>query len=520
MKNHLHLLLAFVFITHFVKAQTAGQLDNSFNSIGFTTYDYGFQDNLTDVTIQPTDQKILSCGTALTQAFAGQLLVQRHNTNGQPDLTFNNTGYLLVDKYNESYAYSVKVRTDGTILVAGATTDSTYIFSGVVMRLKANGTPDSTFGTNGFATVKVSNGDNFVYSMAELANHQILVAGTALDTGFRNQPVVIRLNENGSIDSTFGVNGVAAVPVTETDNRFNKIALQADGKIVAAGHYGNPVTNDGQVDFDILIARFTTNGTADSTLSNDGVLTDKVSVKYVDDIFGLGITSTGKIAVAGYTTLPDFSYDVILLQYDSTGARDLTFGTAGLVQFDSAVQDVANALTVLPDDKLLVAGTTGGFFFDNRDLLLMRYNTNGVIDSAFGGIGYVTTDVLSFMDEANAVTLQADGKIVVAGKANNSNQNDVLLARYFNSNQPNAISNITTALSNVYPNPVANNSTVNISSTQAINRLQLCDVTGRTLATEQYAPQTLSTVFALPEGLSNGVYLLTINNNTYKLVVR
>jgi hypothetical protein len=67
---------------------------------------------------------------------------------------------------------------------------------------------------------------------------------------------------------------------------------------------------------------------------------------------------------------------------------------------------------------------------------------------------------------------------------------------------------------------VANNSTVNISSTQAINRLQLCDVTGRTLATEQYAPQTLSTVFALPEGLSNGVYLLTINNNTYKLVVR
>lgn len=520
MKNHLHLLLAFVFITHFANAQTAGQLDNSFNSIGFTTYDYGFQDNLTDVTVQPADQKIVSCGTALTQAFAGQLLVQRHTTGGQPDLTFNSTGYLLVDKYTESYAYSIKVRTDGKLLVGGTTTDSTYIFSGVVMRLKSNGTPDSTFGNNGFATVKVSNGDNFIYSMQELANHKILVAGTALDTAFRNQPVVIRLNENGSIDSTFGINGVAAVPVTENDNRFNKIVLQADGKIVAAGHYGNPVTNDGQVDFDILLARFTPDGLADSTLSNDGVLTDKVSVKYVDDIFGLGITSTGKIAVAGYTTLPDFSFDVILLQYDSTGARDLTFGTGGLVQFDSAAQDVANALTVLPDDKLLVAGTTGGFFFDNRDILLMRYNTNGVIDSAFGGIGYVAIDILSFMDEANAVTLQADGKIIVAGKANNSNQNDVLLARYFNSDQPNAINNITTALSNVYPNPVANNSTVTISSTQAITRLQLCDVTGRSIATQQCAPHTLNTVFTLPEGIKSGMYLLTINNSTHKLIVR
>lgn len=506
MFKHLHLLfLLFAAIT-IATAQSAGQLDNTFNTIGFTTYDYGFQDNITDVVVQPTDQKILTCGTALTPAFAGQLLIERHNTNGSADLTFNSTGYVIVTGYNESYAYALQVRTDGKILVGGSTADSAYAFSGVVARYLSNGTPDSSFGTNGFAAVKVSGGDNFVYSMVELSNHQILVAGTALDTGFRNQPVVVRLNENGSIDSTFGVNGVAAIPVTEPDNRINKIAVQPDGRIVAAGHYGNPITNNGQFDFDILVARFTAAGLPDSTFSNDGILTDTISPTYVDDIFGLALTTGGRIAVAGYTTLPDFSYDVILLQYDSTGTRDAAFGNGGSVQFDSAAQDVANGLIALPDGKLLVAGTSGGFMFDNRDLLLMRYNTDGTIDSAFGGIGYVTTDVLSFMDEANTLTLQADGKILVAGKANNGNQNDALLARYFNADQPNAIGSVPAATGlQLYPNPTGSQLYTVLPYTADV---AIRNLTGQVLIQQTNAPSGILTTNV--QALAPGSYLFTI----------
>jgi len=519
MTKQLLLAFALLVLSSLAKAQPAGSLDNSFNASGTYVFDFGAQDNLTDIKVQP-DQKIVSCGTALSSAFAGRLLVLRNNTDGTPDLSFNGTGYVMIESYTESYAYETQIRTDGKILVAGAAADSTYAFRSVVLRLNSNGGIDSTFGVNGFADIKVSGGDNFTYSMIELANHQLLLGGTALDTAFRNQPVVVRLNENGSIDSTFGVDGVAAVAITETDNRINDIELQTDGKIVAAGHYGNPITNDGQFDFDILVARFNANGTPDSTFAGDGVLTDSVSLAYIDDIFGLGINSKGKIAITGYTTLPDFSFDMILLQYDSTGARDVSFGNAGVVQFDSAAQDVASDLIIQADDKIIVAGTTGGFFFDNRDLTLLRYNANGTIDSSFGGKGYVTTEVMGYMDEINSVAQQADGKIVVAGKANNGNQNDVCLARYFSADHATGIHEAELLQATVFPNPVNANSVLTIETNQVVQQIALFDLAGRKITSLENEFNSHPVSFTVPAALSAGTYVLKLNKEVFRLLVR
>lgn len=502
-----------------VKSQPAGSPDSSFNATGIYTYDFGAQDNLTDIKVQP-DQKIIACGTALSPAFAGRLLVMRQNTDGTPDLSFNGTGYVMVETYQESYAYEAQIRTDGKILIAGAAADPNYIFSSVVMRLHSNGVIDSSFGVNGFADIKVSNGDNFTYSMVELPNHQILIGGTALDTAFRNQPVVIRLNENGSIDSTFGVNGVAAASITEIDNRFNKIEIQPDGKIVAAGHYGKPITSDGQTDFDILLARYLPNGTPDSSFAFDGVLTDKVSTNYLDDIFGLGVLPNGDITIAGFTTLQDFSFDVIVLQYDSTGARDSTFGNAGLFQFDSAAQDVASDLLIQPDGAILVAGTSGGFFFDNRDILLLRLLADGTPDSTFGGKGYTTTDVAGYMDEANAVAMQADGRIVIAGKANNSNQNDACLARFFSADNVTGIAEIGGIQATIFPNPVAAGGVVTMETQVPVSYIALRDLTGRTITTIANEWNSNRVSFNIPTTLSAGTYVLQLNNQSYRLVIR
>lgn len=500
-----------------VSAQTAGQLDHTFNSTGLYVHDFGFQDNLTDVIVQP-DQKILSCGTALTPAFAGRLLVLRQNADGTPDTGFGNGGSVIIESFTESYAYALQVKNDGKILVAGSAADPSYAFSSVVLRLNPNGSIDSTFGTNGWAIYRVNAGDNFTYSMVELSNHQLLIGGTAMDTAARNQPVILRLQENGSLDSTFGVDGVASIPVTEMDNRFNKIALQSNGKIIAAGHYGNPITNDGQFDFDILVARFNADGTPDLSFSGDGLLTDTVSPTYVDDIFGLGITNDQKIVVSGYTTLPDFSYDAITLQYDSNGVRNANFGQNGLARFDSAAQDVANALVIDGDGRIVVAGTTGGFGFDNRNLLVLRYKADGSPDSSFGGQGYVTTEVLGFMDEANAVTLQQDGKIVVAGKANKGNQNDVCLARYYEEDAT-AIAELTTITASLYPNPVAANNVINLQANEPIRSVTLFDLSGRLISSFTTEAKVTAYTYQLPAALASGVYLLNVNEQTLRLVV-
>ncbi|HMT30132.1 MAG TPA: hypothetical protein PKD91_12715, partial [Bacteroidia bacterium] len=141
--------IIFLFYNTSVYSQNAGSLDTSFNSTGIFTHDYGFQDNITDVKIQPADQKILISGTAINTAFSGKLLVARVLPGGGFDPSFNGTGSLIIPDFNESYAYESVIKNDGKILVAGAAADPQFQFSMLVIRLNEDGTIDSTFGTNG-----------------------------------------------------------------------------------------------------------------------------------------------------------------------------------------------------------------------------------------------------------------------------------------------------------------------------------------------------------------------------------
>src|SRR5690606_19790330 len=101
------------------------------------------------------------------------------------------------------------------------------------------------------------------------------------------------------------------------------------------------------------------------------------------------------------------------MKLDADGADDASFSTDGLEIFDNdAVQDVFTGLVLQPDGKLLACGTSGGFFFDPRDQLVARYTTAGALDSDFDGDGFSLYNVAGNFDEANAIILQADGRIV------------------------------------------------------------------------------------------------------------
>ncbi len=475
------LFIAFPIISF---AQTAGSLDSSFATNGIYSKDFGAQDNLTCVGVQ-AGQKVVSAGTALSPAFAGQLVVIRQNEDGSLDPSFNDSGIVLLTNFTESYAYAVQTRSDQKLLVAGTAADANYAFSGLVLRINQDGSLDQSFGQNGIATFRLA-GDTYFNAMQILPNNKIVVAGSALDTAFKNQPIVMQLNEDGSLDSSFGIDGVASVPVTEIDNKFNKISVQADGKIVAAGHYGNPITIDGQTDFDILIARFTTDGQLDASFSGDGILIDQVSPSYIDDIFGLGINSEGKILVAGYATLADFSYDAIVLQYNSDGTRDLNFADDFMYRYSNAAQDVFLDLTIQANDAILVAGTTGGFFFDNRDFVLVRLKKDGSLDEDFGTAGIVLTEVYGFADEINSLCLDADERILVAGKANNGQQNDACVARYNGKDEASGLDESANRAFQLYPNPISNGKDLNIAALglSSIQKVEVLDALGRKLSSE------------------------------------
>lgn len=509
-------------------AQNAGDLDTSFNTTGKYTFDYGFQDNITSVCVQPADQKIVVAGTAITPSFSGKLLVTRLLPNGTPDLTFANGGSLVITNFNESYAYEVLVRTDGKLLVAGSKADPAFQFSTLVMRLNNDGTIDTTFGNAGFATHEISTGDDFALAAAEQPDHKIVLAGSALDASFNNQPSVVRLLENGDIDSTFGVNGVALISVSNNDNKFNSVFLQPDGKIVASGHIDNGLTLSGQFDFDLITARFNADGTPDNTFGTNGIVITSTAIDNVDDAFGNALTSDGKILVSGFRVQPNFSYDAILLQYDSTGLADPSFGTNGLVVFDENVMDVSFDVKVQTDGKILSAGISGGFFPDDNDFWLARYNSDGTPDNTFGINGRVITTILSGYDEAEAMAIQNDGKAVLAGKSYNGVQNDIAVARF--------LTDGTSGLADendlfgwvASPNPVAPGALLRISGLQESKselQIALFNLLGQPVVTPQIICTGCSMpTYRLPETISAGCYFLKIQSasgrhETIKLVV-
>jgi uncharacterized delta-60 repeat protein len=195
------------------------------------------------------------------------------------------------------------------------------------------------------------------------------------------------------------------------------VAIQPDGKIVAAG-IGNSPSGGG----DFMLARYTASGARDTSFGKNGkVLTDFGATESASAI---AIQPDGKLVVAGGR------FD--LARYTTTGALDTSFGTDGKVEthFGPHRADYAQAVAIQPDGKIVVAGRSG-FIGGNSDFALARYTTSGTLDTSFGTNGKVLTDFGSSVDgQADAVAVQPDGKIVVAGSTTGPKMNKFALARY------------------------------------------------------------------------------------------
>ena len=153
-------------------------------------------------------------------------------------------------------------------------------------------------------------------------------------------------------------------------------------------------------------------GDLDTSFSQDGKVTTNFSGN--DTAVAIAIQADGKIVVAGGSEVNDSAGDFALARYNSSGGLDTSFDGDGRVTTSlTAAIDFATAVTIQPDGKIVVAGFVGksGSFPSNRTALV-RYNANGSLDNTFSG-GIVSDAILTTV---NAVAIQADGKIVVAGR--------------------------------------------------------------------------------------------------------
>jgi uncharacterized delta-60 repeat protein len=311
----------------------------------------------------------------------------------------------------------------------------------VLARFKPDGSLDSTFGIGGIATTNFGRRDR-VIAIAIQPDGKILAAGSVANSN--SDFVLARNNPDGSLDTTFGIGGRVTTDFYGVDEFLRALAIRSDGKIVAAGHANG----------DMVLARYNSDGSLDSGFGIDGkVVTD---LSGTDRANALAIQTDGKIIAAGATTIPVaptpppyvqyLNVRGILIRYNEDGSLDTTFGDRGRVMTDIMGTSEVNTLSIQSDRKIIAAGRSvslvsldvfRGLGPTLTDFGLVRYNENGSLDTSFGAQGRVTTDLnvttdrnASYDDIIHAVSLQPDGKIIAAGDSQWDGVGLFGLARY------------------------------------------------------------------------------------------
>lgn len=319
---------------------------------------------------------------------------------GQLDPAFGNKGVFSASSV-VSMLTSVALQSDGKIVAAGQINNLPG-----VLRLNTNGTLDSTFGKGGIATNSFNNNavGDVAIGLAIQSDGKIVIGGS--DAFADNELVfeLARFNPDGSPDSTFGNNGtVVTIPFNQALFSPTALALQPDGKILLAGTG--------------VMARYDTNGQLDSTFAMDGV-----ALLVSRSVTGIALQPSGKILIAsgGTPFLLASPSTGEIARYDPNGSLDTGFGSAG----QAACLPSGTAIVVQGDGKIVVAGTITSRLAvppaaTQTGFGLIRLGVNGGLDTSFGARGAIITGFGSPEPSAtaNSLALQMNGDVVAAGVA-------------------------------------------------------------------------------------------------------
>jgi uncharacterized delta-60 repeat protein len=498
----------------------SGALDSTFNGNGMVILDNGYLDIYQDVKIQ-TDGKIVAVGTTYDANWAADFQVTRLLSDGTYDPDFGENGVFNYHLGYETGAYSCQIRDDGKILVAGISMDDFGGFAMLLLRLEENGVLDESFGDNGMAYFDYGPGEDMAYAMTLQDDGKILLAGNIKDEEFRMVPAVVRFTENGILDESFGADGVAMIPVTETENEFSGIVVQPDGKIVAAGHISNGLSW-----FSLLMARFDTTGVLDPSFGNLGVVNTNLN-NVDDEFFDLRLTSSGEIVATGFTTTQgDFNFHLLVMKFDQNGNPVTDFGDEGMIIWGETSYNVGYAMEILEDDKIVIAGSSGEKAPMDSDWGIWKFNDDGSLDGSFGNFGTVTTDATGEFDEALGIAVQEDGKLVTAGKFRMENNINFGVVRYLNELTVSVSEILIDNRISVMPNPVRKGGNISIAleldESQEI-ALEIADMTGSVVLSRSLGYQAEGTMmdsFRFNSEISDGIYFIRVKGSKSDYLTR
>lgn len=414
---HAGLLTSIISLLTFTMVLAAsGDLDPTFSGDGRVTTNFsGRSDVVTDIALQ-SNGRIVVAGTSTVLSTGNKdFALARYDSNGSMDTTFSRDGKLITNFGGKDEAWAVAVQSDGKIIAAGFTCDSTGNDCNVALaRYRAGGGLDTTFSGDGKQVTDFGGGSNGSAGIVIQPDGKIVLAGWMWN-GTSNDFAIYRYNPNGTLDTTFSGDGKVNIGFGVGRQDFAQaLAYQySDGKIVVVGYSGNANYQK----YNFALARLNPNGTLDTAFSGDGRQTTDFGGD--DSAYGFAGLPDGRMLVVGQKVTANSGYFAVA-RYRANGSLDPTFNGTGKKAFtinpgnNSFARDV-----VLHNGKIVVLGRIE-FGGGASDFAMARLNPNGSLDTSFSGDGKLAFGFCSgSVEESFALALQpSDGKYVLAGSTN------------------------------------------------------------------------------------------------------
>ncbi|MRD49150.1 hypothetical protein GHT07_17885 [Caenimonas koreensis DSM 17982] len=417
-----------------------GSVDTSFGNQGSVTTAFGLTAQYRSAALQ-ADGKILIVGGAWKSPGNNfQFAIARYNADGSLDTTFDGDGKVTTIVTTRSdVLYSVVALPTGKVLVAGFST-TTANGSGsfrdfTLARYNADGSLDATFNGDGnsdglIVTPVSSNSFDAARSIIVLSSGKILAAGVVADaTGTLFNPALVRYNADGSLDTGFGTGGKVVLSTNPGDSsaqdNWSQVQEDSNGKLLLMGQVASGLQNGSTR---IELVRLNADGTPDTSFNGDGNADGRIMTPVgdvLDVVYRVMNLPDGKILVSGLSFYNATSNYGILIRYNHDGSLDTTFGGDGIVYSpwpvpaDASFQDIA----VQGDGKIVVTGFRGALISGSYDIAVLRYNTNGTLDTSFGSMAQ--ENIVGYNIGAPAGVLAPDASVFDAELAGlNSGQGD------------------------------------------------------------------------------------------------
>jgi uncharacterized delta-60 repeat protein len=387
---------------------------NGNNSVAVLTYNES-----KSVLIQP-DGKLIVCGSS---RYPASFALVRFQHDGSLDLSFGVGGKVTTTIGTQAYLTGCALQADGGIVAAGYQYDAATSWTIAVVRYKPDGSLDTGFGSGGIFAVQFG-GRDYGASVRIQDDGKIVVAGRSDLTD--TKLLVVRLNPSGSLDPGFAAGGVFLSQIRNFRSEAFKVDIQADGKLVILGS----VSNDTFYSFSLV--RLNSNGTVDTGFGDQGL-----------DLIPSGPSNSFRIDQDGRFVVLGYRYDyslgtnrTVIMRFTADGMADQSFGVNGRVEFSNFTNqenasDSPADVAIQSDGKIVVLEhvTYRLNGVDRADLAVARLHADGTLDQSFGTGGKTLTSVFG-NDQANALAIQRDGRIVVAGTGYINNGSFFEIVRY------------------------------------------------------------------------------------------